>query len=87
MEYSIPRVSLYSAPGHKENAEFDMKQAIDVQKEKNDLTADELFFSNQVVLMTDYYCLKPDSEEDPKQWHRYEAAGFREDVKNIQGGG
>jgi len=43
-----------------------------------DFKARELFFSDKHLYKSpDYYCLKPNSHEDPKKWHRYEAAGFR----------
>ena len=65
-------------PGAKENTIFDIEHQLELKKQKNKLTADGIFFSDQPVhLSLDYYCLKPDSHEDPKKWHIYEAAGFR----------
>ena len=66
------------SPGDMENTSFDIEHKIELKDQKNKVTADELFFSDKTVYMADdYHCVKPDSHEDPKKWHIYEAAGFR----------
>merc|ERR1719369_539878 len=66
-------------PGSKENTVFDMEHKIELKNQKNNVTAREIFFSDQIVYVSDdYYCLKPDKNKDPKKWHRYEATGFRQ---------
>merc|ERR1719369_824063 len=65
-------------PGHKDNTIFDIEQKEEVKNQKNIVTADEIFFSDQHVYRSDnYYCLKPYSHENPRKWRRYEVAGFR----------
>jgi len=66
-------------PGHKDNTIFDIEQKEEVKNQKNIVTADEIFFSDQHVYRSDnYYCLKPYSHENPRKWRRYEVAGFRQ---------
>ena len=65
-------------PGTKKDTDFDLGHKVEIKDQKKEITANELFFSDEhIYKKPDYYCLKPDSHEDPEKWHRYEAAGFR----------
>ena len=65
-------------PGDRDDTIFDIEHKLELKNQKNKLTADGIFFSDQPVhLSDDYHCVKPDSHEDPKKWHKYEAVGFR----------
>jgi len=47
------------------------------QKEKNQLLASDIFFSNVFYYVYDYRCIKPYSHPDPEKWHTWEVEGFR----------
>ena len=66
------------SPGTNANTDFDMERKIALKDQETKIRADSLFFSDEhIYKKPDYHCLKPDSHEDPKKWHKYEAEGFR----------
>jgi len=73
-------------PGNKKDTHFDMAHmSVPSKDQEKKVSANKLFFQGRELFFSDkrmyknpdYYCLKPNSHEDPKKWHRYEAAGFR----------
>ena len=65
-------------PGNQDDTVFDINSTLELKTQKNELTANEIFFSeNSIYKSDDYYCLKPDSHEDPKRWRRYDIIGYR----------
>merc|ERR1712142_943754 len=66
-------------PGGEKNTIFDMEHRIELENQKNNVTAPEIYYSDAHIYKNeDYHCLKPDDSKDPKEWHKYEKGNFRQ---------
>ena len=73
---TLPMCTQY--PGGKDDTTFDMDYNIELRNQDKKILANAIFYSNNHIYKNDdYHCLKPNSHKDPKQWHKYDAIGYR----------